>query len=78
MSVRQRKMPVTVRALVQRINRVLASDGKRLRGTRGRGPGVYYVVSSSRVTQSAVNLEALGRKLGVLHEWETLKGGNRA
>ena len=78
MSARQRKVPVTVRALVQRINRALASDGKRLRGTRGRGPGVYYVVSGSRVTQSAVNLEALGRKLGVLYAWETLKGGKDA
>ncbi len=71
-------MPVTVRALVQRINRVLASEGKRLRGKRGRSGGAYYLVSGSRVTQSAVNLEALGRKLGVLYKWETLERGEDA
>ena len=78
MSASLRKMPVTVRALVQRINRALASDGKRLRATRGRIAGTYYLVAGGRVTQSAVNLDALGRKLGVLHEWETLEGGKNA
>ncbi len=72
------KIPVTVRALVQRINRTLASDDKRLRATRGRGAATYFIVSGGRVTRSAVDLDALGRKLGVLHEWETLKGGQNA
>jgi hypothetical protein len=70
-------VPVSVRALIQRINRKLAPEGEALRTTRRRwrsNLGDYYLVDLNRnfVTQQRVNLEALGRELGVLSPWEAL------
>jgi hypothetical protein len=86
-------VPVTMRALIQRINRKLAADtdekkrvgstishwlGKRLRKSRGAGEfnnlGDFYVLNLSmkEVVDSHVNPEKLGRKLGVLADWESI------
>lgn len=74
----QRKVPVTTRALVQRINRALAKDEEQLRKARtaqtAAAVGDFYVVDLRRnvVAYQHVDLEALGRKLGVLQPYETL------
>jgi hypothetical protein len=74
-----RFVPVSERALVQRLRRVLAKDGVRLLANRGRhdlGPvtiGPYYIVDSNQImTDHCVDLVEYGRKLGVLRPWEQL------
>ena len=71
------KVPVTMRALIQRINRKLASDNEMLRRTRGQASvdlGVYHVidVSKNAVVGKDIDPEAYGRDLGVLKPWERL------
>jgi hypothetical protein len=69
---------VTVRAIIERINRKLAREGKRIktcRNERWRGElGRYYVVHLSQkfVVQKRVDLEEFGRALGVLSPYETV------
>ncbi len=73
------KVPVTTRALTQRINRVLDDDGKRLKAARGAHDqaefGDYCIIDSWRgyVFEKNVNLETLGRKLGVLADYEEVR-----
>ena len=70
------KIPVTTRALIQRIKRKLAAEklGHELRGTMGRGARTYYLLDAKRraVIDPKVDLEGLGRRLKVLDEWERL------
>jgi hypothetical protein len=72
------KVPVTTRALIQRINRRLAREDEQLRASRGwrleSNVGRYYVLDLTRnvVTRIHVDIEALGRKLTVLRAWERL------
>ena len=72
------KVPVTARAAIQRINRALAQDDMVLRTARGVqehiNVGHYYVVNT-RINgvvyrYKDVNLEDLGRELGVLKPYE--------
>jgi hypothetical protein len=65
-------IPVSKRALVQRINRVIAKEGDQLRATRGRQRPTYYIVDVAEDARP-VNLEELGRKLGVLQPYERLE-----
>jgi hypothetical protein len=70
--------PVSRRTLIARINRKLAEKGQRLcasRSNAARGEvGDYYVgrMNGSGRIRRRVDIEALGRKLGVLAEGETL------
>ena len=70
------KVPVTKRALVQRINRKLAASGEAIKAARGgrqrRELGDFYRLNVNRNTLVAkdVDPEALARELGVLHPWE--------
>ena len=72
------KVPISKRALVQRINRKLAKDGGLLRGVRGgaavdrMGEYIRIDVSRSAIVEDNVDLEALGRELGVLRAYERL------
>jgi hypothetical protein len=71
------KVPVTMRALLTRIDRKLRGDGQRLKTTRGRATamlGVHYVLNVKRNQISARNVdpEKLGRDLGVLQTWEAV------
>lgn len=69
-------VPVSARALLQRINRKLAADGERLKATRGESArqelGNYYVIDTNRnaVLHKDVDVEEFGRKCGVLAAWE--------
>lgn len=66
------KMPVSLKAVMARINRKLAADDEQLRAVRGSGN--YFIVNTkiNSVTRYNVDLEKLARELGVLKEWETL------
>jgi hypothetical protein len=72
-------IPVTMRALLQRINRRLAGKGELLKKTRGAGAreevGDYYVIDVNRnvLMLKHVDPETLGRKLGVLQSWESVE-----
>ena len=70
------KIPVTTRALTQRINRELRKVGKALKGRPGRGgSGRYYLVNLKRsvVAGENVDIEALGREMGVLEPYEEVR-----
>ena len=75
------KLPIDQRALIGRINRSLAADGKALRklrhGERARcfkPVGHHYVVDTwtSGIVQTHVDLAAFARELGVLALHEEL------
>ena len=75
------RVPVTLRALLQRINRVLAKDTEVVKATRP-GPlrdevGEYYRLDlhTNRIIEVNVDLEKLGRKLGALRAFERLEKG---
>lgn len=74
---KRKRVPVTMRALIQRINRVKDTWDvlKKRRGEAGRADlGDYYVIDVNRnaIVNTHVDPEQLGRKLGVLREWEEL------
>lgn len=72
------KVPVTKRALIQRVNRALAKDGEQLKATKGAQAqldlGEFYVVdvSGNSVSRKDVDLEKLARELGALKPYEAL------
>ena len=77
-----RKVPITERALIQRINRKLAQDDKRLLVSKPSSrwldtTGRHYLVDVSRNANIDyhVDIEALGRELNVLRDWEQLSEG---
>lgn len=77
------KVPVTERALVQRINRALREEDSIVKRSRSQfsfgnnliSPGDYFRLSLSRnfLEAGPVDLAELGQKLGVLKPWETLQ-----
>ena len=73
------QVPVSMRALLLRINRRLAKDQqvlKTLRGDRYANElGRYYTVhvADNRIAATHVDPEAWGRELGVLAAWEMVE-----
>jgi hypothetical protein len=77
MKKQDKKVPVTFRAVYQRVNRALAKEGEGLRANRGarnRDTGEFYIVGFNRnaVLATHVDVEALARDLDVLKPWETV------
>lgn len=76
---RKAGVPVSTRALIQRINRKLAERDQVLRTARGERArtelGDYFVIDVHRnvLTLYRVNLEVLGRELGALQPWEAYR-----
>jgi hypothetical protein len=72
------KMPVTMRAMMARINRRLGADDQMLRKTRGMRAysslGDYYIVNFNRnlIINYRVDPETVAREIGVLMPWEIL------
>jgi hypothetical protein len=70
------KVPVTMRALVQRINRKLKPDLQQLKATRGDRQqldwGHFYIMDyrNNWVKQGHINAVALAKELECLHPWE--------
>jgi hypothetical protein len=72
------KVPLSNRAIIQRINRRLAKDHEKLCKSRGwqaqQNLGDYYLLDRYRKTviNSNVNVETFARELGVIQEHEIL------
>jgi hypothetical protein len=70
------QVPVSMRALLQRINRKLAKDQEVLKTLRGQryenDLGRYYTVNvaDNRIAATHVDPAMLGQELGVLAVWE--------
>jgi hypothetical protein len=75
------KVPVSTRALIQRINRALAHEGEQLKTTRGerwRGElGNFYIIDTYRngIEAQHVDPEELGREMKVLQPYEVVLDG---
>ncbi len=73
------KVPVSMRALIQRINRKLKPELEALKITRGNQwrpeLGDYYVVDLNRnsIIRKDVDPEKIARELGVLRDWEEVR-----
>jgi hypothetical protein len=76
MMTKRPKVPISERALIQRINRKLKPEDQMLRTTRGErwrsSQGNHYIIDFNRnwMVADHVDVEDLGRELGVLAEWE--------
>ena len=68
--IKLQKVPVSKRALIQRINRHLAADGLMLKSMRGRGPRGHFVLNPKTSKVEFVEPEAYARKLHLLGDWE--------
>jgi hypothetical protein len=70
------QVPVTTRALTQRINRKLRDDDRMVKPSRGERAradlGDFYVLDFKKnaVLQKNIDLGALGRELGALQPFE--------
>ena len=73
--VKRTTAPVTLKALLARINRHL--DGEVLKRARSSNVaasvGRFFVVRGDAITAQRVDPEALARKLNVLSDWEHLE-----
>ncbi len=71
------KRPITERALLQRIRRALAKDGKTIKAARSQAEaqtlGAFYIVDNQNTIAATVpDLETYARQMRVLEPWETL------
>jgi hypothetical protein len=71
------RVPVNARAIIGRLNRLLARDGKELRKTRGRAAlealGIYHVIGKSGVVSHHIDdLEQFARESGAIAPYEYL------
>jgi hypothetical protein len=75
---KRQKVPVTMRAIIQRINRALKHDNEMLKTTRGerlrQQVGDFYVLDFSRnnVLNTHVDPEKMARDMEVLQPWEVV------
>ena len=73
------RVPVDGRSLIQRINRRLAKDNRKLFMSRSRAAeaefGHFYIANTAtgEVMASIIDLEGLWRDLEVLQPWEELE-----
>jgi len=74
-----RKASVSMRAIIQRVNRKLIADDEVLKASRTElmrsDCGDYYIVDWRRnsICKTHVDPKALARELGVLHRWEAVR-----
>ena len=80
MTDKEKRVPVSVRAVIQRINRRLKGEGQLLKTCReGRnrpaGTGQYYIVSTrcGRLIETNCCLEKLARRENALELWEDIQ-----
>jgi hypothetical protein len=75
----RRRLKITERALIQRLNRKLKQDGEQLRTSRSTQTeitvGRYFIVDIQRnfISTQDVDIEKLGRELGVIQAWEEVE-----
>jgi hypothetical protein len=73
------RVPITVRSLIERINRVLAADDRIMKRARGKlalaALGHFYIVDTHKaVVARNIKLEEFARELGTLQVYEQLIG----
>jgi len=74
----QKKVPVSHRAVLARVNRILAKEGKTFRVSRSQGErsnlGEAYILDTSKneVVDSRVSLRELADKLGAIKAFEEM------
>ena len=70
-----KSVPVSTRALVQRLNRTLSKKGEVIKSGRGKAATLgYYVLNFKKgIVDKNINLESFGRKYSALEPWEQLK-----
>lgn len=74
------KVPVSKRALFQRVNRTLKKQGKAIKTTRAdrwrEDLGDHYIIDMSRnvIVAGHIDLEEYGREIGALRDYEELRG----
>lgn len=68
-----KKITITQRALIQRINRALKKDLEILKSDR-RGGYVRVDLERNIIIEEDVDLAAKAKKLSVLKAWETFNG----
>ncbi len=78
----KKKVPISLRAMIERINRKLAAKGQILMTTRKWGRVKlhydYYILDlSGNVIEWGIDPETLAHKLGVLKEGEEVKPRSR-
>jgi hypothetical protein len=68
------KVPVTKRALLQRVNRALAKQGQAVKTWRtfGRKGKLFLIDLNGPLLDANVDLVALAKRLGAIQEWEAL------
>ena len=77
---KQTAVPINRRALIARINRALAARDEQVIISRGAlakdAVGNYWIRDNKRncVVKRHIDLEAFGRKIGVLRQWEVFIG----
>jgi hypothetical protein len=75
----RQKVPIGEKAAIQRINRRLKEDQRKVRTARGerlrQDVGWFYVLDLQRnfIVEKDVDLEALGREVGALQDYETIR-----
>jgi hypothetical protein len=69
-------MTITPRALLARLNRRLAKDGRQIIGKAGQ-LNSYALVDEAKgeVIDPAPDLEAMAREMGALRSWEVVDHG---
>ena len=69
------KIPITMSALLQRINRLLRKRGQRLSSRATHVElGLYYILDATGVIHPDVDPIRLGWELGVLRPFECVEG----
>jgi len=77
------KVKITERALYQRISRKLKHDGEQLRTARSQNVelsvGRYFTVNVAHnyIDRQHLDLEVLGRNLGVIQPWEQVEADTK-
>ena len=79
MSTNTRRVAVTLRALLQRLNRKMEKEGKIIKAPRGRGPHHgHFVIDKKRGEVVTIDLDeeklvAMARAVGVIEPWEEVR-----
>jgi hypothetical protein len=68
----RKKMAVTRRVVMQRLQRKLLEEGLLLRKARGKG---YYLVTKDQVYNPTVDVDALIKEHNCLWPWEVIDNG---
>ena len=79
MSKKQTKVPVSLRAVIQRVQRKLEAKGEMLKGARDGAAmadlGKFYTIDVKRncIVHRDIDIEQFAREVGALKAWEVVR-----